>query len=171
MAWWAVRRSMPRIQTGEPLATEADHVNLTTTPPGWPPQTLLLIGVCYLKVWWPLVQSFDPQIVVQQHQSYLGELSEIKNLGPHLLNLHVRKVSGGSNGPQSSRRTGLKDRAPVGLNPGSITCYSGSWRNGTPPSLSFICKIWVTASDYLKWVVVRIVRDNRYKVPGLAYRK
>ena len=33
-------RSAPGIQTCEPWATEAERVNLTTVPPGWPPQSL-----------------------------------------------------------------------------------------------------------------------------------
>ena len=33
MAWWAVRRSAPGIQTSEPQAAEAENTNLTTTPP------------------------------------------------------------------------------------------------------------------------------------------
>ena len=36
MAWWAVCRSVPGIQTRKPWAAEAEHANLTTTPPGWP---------------------------------------------------------------------------------------------------------------------------------------
>ena len=36
MAWWMVHRSVPGIPTGKPQATEGKHVNLTTTPLGWP---------------------------------------------------------------------------------------------------------------------------------------
>ena len=34
---------MPGIQTGEPQAAEAEHMNLTTAPLGWP--LAILIGV------------------------------------------------------------------------------------------------------------------------------
>ena len=36
MAWWAVCRSVPGIPTRKPWAAEVEHVNLTTTPRGWP---------------------------------------------------------------------------------------------------------------------------------------
>ena len=36
MVLWVVCRSMSRIQTCEPWATEAEHMSPTTTPPGWP---------------------------------------------------------------------------------------------------------------------------------------
>ena len=36
MAWQAVSRSIPGIQTGEPRAAEAMHANLIAVPLGWP---------------------------------------------------------------------------------------------------------------------------------------
>ena len=36
MAWWVVCRSAPRIWTCKPWATEAEHTNSTTAPPGCP---------------------------------------------------------------------------------------------------------------------------------------
>ena len=36
MAWWAVYRSTPRIQTGEPQAAKVESVNFTTMPLGQP---------------------------------------------------------------------------------------------------------------------------------------
>ena len=36
VAWQVVRRSTPRIWTSEPQAAKAEHVNLTTEPPGRP---------------------------------------------------------------------------------------------------------------------------------------
>ena len=36
MAWWAVHRSMPGVQTHEPQATNPEEVNLTTTSAGQP---------------------------------------------------------------------------------------------------------------------------------------
>ena len=36
MAWWAVYRSMPGIQTQESWDTKVEGVNLTTMPPDWP---------------------------------------------------------------------------------------------------------------------------------------
>ena len=36
MAWYVVCRSMPGIRTGEPQATEVEHVNLAAVPPGRP---------------------------------------------------------------------------------------------------------------------------------------
>ena len=44
MAWWAVCRSTPRIQTCEPWAAEAEWPNLTTTPPGHMPPSWWLHG-------------------------------------------------------------------------------------------------------------------------------
>ena len=41
MAWWAVCRSVPRIQTSEPQAAEVECMNLNTWPLGWHPQILL----------------------------------------------------------------------------------------------------------------------------------
>ena len=40
MAWWAVLRSMPRIRTSEPWATEIEGANLTTLPQGWPQEAV-----------------------------------------------------------------------------------------------------------------------------------
>ena len=39
MAWQAVPRTTPGIQTGELLDAKAESVNLTTAPPGRPPKT------------------------------------------------------------------------------------------------------------------------------------
>ena len=36
MDWWVVCRSTPRIRTSKSQAAEAEHVDLTTTPPNWP---------------------------------------------------------------------------------------------------------------------------------------
>ena len=37
MAWQVLRKSAPGIWTGDPQAAEAEHANLTTAPPVWPP--------------------------------------------------------------------------------------------------------------------------------------
>ena len=39
MAWWAVCRSAPRVQTGKPQAAKAELANLATQPWGCPPQS------------------------------------------------------------------------------------------------------------------------------------
>ena len=39
VAQQAVHKSTLRIQTGEPRAAEAEHVNLTAAPLGWPQET------------------------------------------------------------------------------------------------------------------------------------
>ena len=41
MAWQAMRRSAPGIQTSEPRAVEAEHVNLTAASLGWPLLSIL----------------------------------------------------------------------------------------------------------------------------------
>ena len=46
MAWQAVRRSPPGLQTSEPQAGKAECVNLTTAPPGWP----LLVRIILKKI-------------------------------------------------------------------------------------------------------------------------
>ena len=33
-----MRRSAPKIRTGEPRAAEVERANLTAAPPGWPPK-------------------------------------------------------------------------------------------------------------------------------------
>ena len=48
MAWWAVCRSTPRIQTHKPWAAEAECANLTIRPLGWPQD---------VNFWWKKLQS------------------------------------------------------------------------------------------------------------------
>ena len=43
VAWWALCRSMPRIQTHIPWATKVEHANLTTMPPGWTQNKIFLV--------------------------------------------------------------------------------------------------------------------------------
>ena len=47
MAWWAVCRSTPGIQTCEPWAAKLEHENLTTTPPGWAGPGSLIFPTVY----------------------------------------------------------------------------------------------------------------------------
>ncbi|MCY7168979.1 hypothetical protein MK528_11510, partial [Streptococcus gordonii] len=46
MACQTVCRSAPEIRTGEPWAAEAECVNLTAVPPGWPQIVCFLILSC-----------------------------------------------------------------------------------------------------------------------------
>ena len=51
MAWWAVCRSAPRIQTCKPQATKVEHRNLTTTPLGCPPNSVFTLTTYTWKFW------------------------------------------------------------------------------------------------------------------------
>ena len=64
MAWQAVHRSADRIQTGKPLAAEAECVSLTAAPPG---QSL----ISYLK----LRRQYNNHYVKTQKQEILGSNS------------------------------------------------------------------------------------------------
>ena len=60
MAWWAVCRSMPRIWTHKPQATDVEHMNLTTTPQGQPRDSfngLVSLLKIFLKLWLSLLPT------------------------------------------------------------------------------------------------------------------
>ena len=72
MAWQVVHRSAPRIQTGEPQAAKAEHVNLTAAPLGWPHELIFNgfiswrnplwsdFSVCYSRdTLWLLLPTFS----------------------------------------------------------------------------------------------------------------
>ena len=73
MAWWAVCTSVPRIQTGEPWATEAECMNLTT----WlAPIILALKTEWHETCLWPCFPLFHSYFVSLSHS--LLPLSEEK---------------------------------------------------------------------------------------------
>ena len=57
MAWWVVCKSEPRIWTSKPRATEAECMNLTATPLGWPQNSVFCSwldwGFQFLTDCWP----------------------------------------------------------------------------------------------------------------------
>ena len=55
-----MRKSAPGIQTGEPWATEAEYVHLTTVPPGRPHEAPVLI--CPSTLW--VLQDRPPMCVL-----------------------------------------------------------------------------------------------------------
>ena len=67
MAWWVVCRPMPGIQTGEPWATDVEHTNLTTVPPGWPPYELFLQFKLLNENYWPNSQLLFLNLINSIH--------------------------------------------------------------------------------------------------------
>ena len=65
MAWWAVRRSVPRIQTGEPRVTEVEHVNLTAMLAGWP-QMLVILLYFLRKISPELTSTANPPLFAEE---------------------------------------------------------------------------------------------------------
>ena len=50
MAWQAAHTSVPGIRPGEPQATEADHVNLTTLPRDWTRERNIFLNCVFLDI-------------------------------------------------------------------------------------------------------------------------